>query len=313
MNKPLLSVSGPYTHENLTIFLFHGPDRFDGSRYTSLAQAFAEKHVRIHETGAVGQLEVENLSDEIDIFIQAGDVLKGGRQDRTLAIDFIVPARSGRVPVPAFCVESGRWHKRGVEDEVCFSDSTHSIHAKSARLAAKRALDQNAVWHSVAESQETLGAALKKSVHVACSPTSYQLSVEDPDLEKRRREYQEKLKHLPNNGSDVLGYAFYVNGERNSADTYGSTALFRQLWEKLLDVAILEAISAENGKRAVPSKRSVQAWLKQAAQTQPRDRKNAPPRTRIETKAYRTGVVFDTFDEAIGDDTVLHTNIISNT
>ncbi len=101
MKKPSPAVSGPYTHENLTIFLFHGPDQVDGSRYSSLKEALEKKQVLVHETGTVGQLEAENLSDTADIFIQAGDVLKGGRQDRTIGIDFIIPARSGRVQVPA--------------------------------------------------------------------------------------------------------------------------------------------------------------------------------------------------------------------
>jgi hypothetical protein len=311
MTKNPLTLSGPYTHENLAIFLFHGPDRFDGSRYTSLTRAFAEKHVRVHETGTVGQLDVENLSDKIDIFIQAGDVLKGGRQDRTLAIDFIVPARSGRIPVPAFCVESGRWHKRGVESEACFSSSTHSIHAKSMRLAAKRAFDQNAVWQSVAESQEAIGSALRKSVHVACSPTSYQLSVEDPDLAKKRCDYRQKLAGLSESAPNTVGYAFFVNGERNSLDIYASTNLFRQLWDKLLDVAIVEAISAPGGNEGVPDTGNVETWLKQAVKAQPSDRKNAPPRTRVESKSYEGGVVFETFDDAVGDHIVLHTNIIS--
>jgi glutathione S-transferase len=306
MTKNPLVLSGPYTHENLTIFLFHGPDEIDGTRYTSLTHAFAEKHVLVHETGTV-----ENFSETIDIFLQAGDVLKGGRQDRTIAIDFIIPARSGRIPVPAFCVESGRWHRRRAEDDTHFSSSTHSIHAKSMRLAAKRAFDQNAVWHSVAESQEALGSALNKSVHVAHSPTSYQLSVEDPDLQKRKREYEEKLRRVLENGSDILGYAFYVCGERNSADIYASTQLFHQLWEKLLAVAVLEAISAKDGTAAIPDRTNVETWLEQAAGAQARDRRDAPPRTRLQTKSYQTGVVFETFDEALGDQATLHTNIIS--
>src|SRR5437868_7850258 len=106
MTKNPLIVSGPYTHENLAIFLFHGADEIDGGGYASLTEAFEKKHVLVHETGTVGQLEVENLSETIDIFIQAGDVLKCGRQDRTIAIDFIIPARSGCIPIPAFCVRS---------------------------------------------------------------------------------------------------------------------------------------------------------------------------------------------------------------
>jgi ARG and Rhodanese-Phosphatase-superfamily-associated Protein domain len=312
MNKAPLTISEPYTHENLTIFLFHGRDEIDGSRYVSLQEALHEKHVLVHETGTVGQLEAENLSETIDIFVQAGDVLKGGRQDRTLGIDFIIPARSGRLPIPTFCVESGRWHRRHGEDDRHFGSSSHSIHAKAMRLAAKAAHDQSAVWHSVAKSQEALGAALNKSVHDAHSPTSYQLSVEDCDLQKRKRNYETKLRRIVEERSDVVGYAFYIIGQRNSADIYASTKLFQTLWEKLLDVAILEAISAPKGNLVVPNTRNVEAWLKQAAKAQPHDRKNAPPRTRVDTKSYENGVVFETFDESVGDHVVLHTNIISN-
>src|SRR5205823_13893200 len=145
MTKNPLVVSGPYTHGNLAIFLFHGSDEIDGGGYISLTEAFEKKHVLVHETGTVGQLEVENLSETFDIFIQAGDVLKGGRQDRTIAIDFIIPARSWRIPIPAFCVEMGRGDKRGGEDESMSSSTAISIHAKSIRLAAKRAFDQNVV------------------------------------------------------------------------------------------------------------------------------------------------------------------------
>ena len=137
MNQSQLNISGPYTHENLTIFLFHDPDHLDKGRYVPLRDAMEKKHVVVYETGNVGALEAENLSDTFDVLIQAGDVLKGGRQDRTIAIDFIIPAKSGRVPIPAFCVESGRWHRRKAESERYFSSSTHALHAKSARLAAK--------------------------------------------------------------------------------------------------------------------------------------------------------------------------------
>ena len=311
MTKNPLIASGPYTHENLAIFLFHGSDEVDGGGYASLTEAFEKKYVLVHETGTVGQLEVENLSETFDIFIQAGDILKGGRQDRTVAIDFIIPARSGRIPVPAFCVEMGRWHKRGFEDAAEFSSSTHSVHAKSIRLAAKRTMDQNDVWHSIAESQKELGSALKKSVHAPASPTSYQLSVEDSALEKKKREYDEKLRGITENRSDVIGYAFYVNGERNSADIYGSTQLFHKLWKKLLDVAILEAISGQNGNVTLPDKANLEGWLKEAGNVQRSDTKKAAPRTRLETRSYPGGVVFETFDEAVGDQAVLHTNVIS--
>ena len=115
MNTKHLAIAGPYTHENLSIFLLLGADALDGQRFIPLDDALEQKCVTVHETGNVGQLEVENLSEHFDLYIQAGDVVKGGRQDRTLGVDFVLPAKSGRVPIPSFCVESGRWHRRAAE------------------------------------------------------------------------------------------------------------------------------------------------------------------------------------------------------
>ena len=97
MNLNSFSVTGPFTHENLSIFLLRGSDAFDGNRFIPLDEALEQKCVIVHETGNVGQLEIENLSEALDLYVQAGDVVKGGRQDRTLGVDFVLPAKSGRV------------------------------------------------------------------------------------------------------------------------------------------------------------------------------------------------------------------------
>jgi hypothetical protein len=284
MNKSPLNISGPYTHQNLTIFLFHDPGHLDSTHYVPLRDAMEKRHVVVYETGSVGELEVENLSDAFDIFVQAGDVLKGGRQDRTIAIDFIVPAKSGRLPIPAFCVESGRWQRRKTESQRFFSCSTNALHAKSARLAAKLKRSQSAVWEGVAACQEDLGASLGNSVHAADSPTSYQLSVEGPELQRCKAEFTKRLGDLAN-GPGILGYAFYVNGQRNSADIYASTSLFHKLWDKLLDVAILEAISSKTKATTVPTKENVEAWIQEATEAELKDSQDAPPRTPLTTRS----------------------------
>src|SRR5262245_47179613 len=151
MNLNEVSIAGPFTHENLGIFLLLGEDAIDGRRFMPLEQALERKCVTVHETGNVGQLEVENLSEVFDLYIQAGDVVKGGRQDRTLGVDFVLPARSGRVPIPSFCVESGRWHRRPGEDMDSFSSSKSYLACKHLRMAAKLSRDQSKVWEKVAE------------------------------------------------------------------------------------------------------------------------------------------------------------------
>jgi hypothetical protein len=137
MNLNSLSVTGPRTDENLSIFLLRRADSFDGSRFIPLDGALEQKCVIVHETGNVGQLEIEDLSGALDLYLQASDVVKGGRQDRTRGVDFVLPEKSGRVPVPSFCVESGRWRSRASEDVHSFSSSKSYLASKKLRMAAK--------------------------------------------------------------------------------------------------------------------------------------------------------------------------------
>ena len=104
-------LSGPYTHKNLTVFLVHGKDQ-STKTFLTLQEALAQKKVRVYETKEVNELAIKNLSNQ-DIYVQAGDIVRGGEQDRMISVDFIVPPRSRRMPIAAFCVESGRWSRRG--------------------------------------------------------------------------------------------------------------------------------------------------------------------------------------------------------
>ena len=96
-----IRISGPYSHENLTIYFVHGPSA-PGTVPLTLEEALAERVVQVRETGSVNQLEIENLGNH-EVFIQAGDIVKGGQQDRALVASLVLPPKSGRVPIAAFC------------------------------------------------------------------------------------------------------------------------------------------------------------------------------------------------------------------
>src|SRR5688572_9540222 len=119
-------LSGPYTHKNLTIFLVHGKEQMPGKTFLTLQEALAQKKVIVYETKDVNELAIRNLSNQ-DVYVQAGDIVRGGEQDRMISIDFIVPPRSGRMPIAAFCVESGRWNKRGEEQAAYFRSEERRV------------------------------------------------------------------------------------------------------------------------------------------------------------------------------------------
>ena len=90
--------------------------------------------MQVIETGRVNELQIENTGAE-QVFIQAGDIVKGGKQDRVLTVSFLLPANSGRLPIASFCVEQGRWSARGKEDQAKFSSAGEAMPSRSALLA----------------------------------------------------------------------------------------------------------------------------------------------------------------------------------
>lgn len=298
--NPAYRISAPYTYKNLTIFLLHGNDETKKSNILTLQEAMERGIFRVYETSDVNQLEVENISKEFDVFIQSGDIVKGGKQDRVLGISIIIPARSGRVVIDAFCVESGRWTKRGREDTAQFNSSNDRIVSKELKLAANAARSQREVWNQVSEAQAKLSKSVGGSVAAADSSSSLQLSLENSKVAANTDEYVKKLLRLADGQSDVIGFAFAVNGEINSADVYASNALFKKLWPKMLKAAAVEALAnrdAGNISAPTPPKpEAVSGFLVDAEKGKGEERKAAGS-GRIVTRDKKDSAMFEAVDE----------------
>ncbi len=128
-------LSGPFTHENLTIWLVHGQSA-PGPVPLTLPEAIEKGAVEVKETGSVNELTVENRGAE-EVFIQAGDIVKGGRQDRVLSVSLTLPARSGVLPIAAYCVEQGRWSARIGEDVHRFASAKEMLPSREAKIALR--------------------------------------------------------------------------------------------------------------------------------------------------------------------------------
>ncbi|HYG08961.1 MAG TPA: DUF6569 family protein, partial [Pyrinomonadaceae bacterium] len=172
-------ISGPYTHNNLAVFLIHGKDKLGGKTFLTLQEALKQRKVVVYQTKNVNELAIENLSRYEEVYVQSGDIVKGGQQDRMLGVDLIVPPRSGRISIAAFCVEQGRWQKRGSEEATRFSSSTERVATRELKIAANKTKSQGEVWNKVAEAQSKLSANLGAPVAAPVSKSSFQLTLEN--------------------------------------------------------------------------------------------------------------------------------------
>ena len=299
------TISKPYTYKNLSIFLIQGKDESKKGNILTLQEAMERELFRVYETSAVNELEVENLSKEFDVFIQSGDIVKGGKQDRILAVSINIPARSGRVKIDSFCVEHGRWTKRGNEDSTKFTSSNDRIVTKELKIAANASRSQQEVWNKVSEAQASLGRNVGGSV-AGSSASSLQLSLEDKKVVANVDEYVRQLGRIVDGKSDVIGYAFAVNGQINSADIYVSNGLFKKLWPKMLKASATEAVAAQRGIRLADPVKSdaVKGFLDEAGRAKETDDRTPSAGARLVTREDKDNVMIEARDEK--SKTVVH-------
>lgn len=302
-NKPVAKhdyrLEGPFTHGNLSVFLVHGKDRIKGQTFITLEEALIQKKVIVRETREVNRLTIQNISTE-EVYVQSGEIVKGGAQDRMLVVDLILPPKSAEIPIDAYCVESGRWNQRGNEASNVFSSSANSVTSREVKLAAKVKSSQSEVWREVSVAQDKLSANVGARVNSAASPSSLQLALENKSVQKTADDYIKALSAIVNDKSDVIGYVFAINGKVNSADVYASSALFKKLWPKLLKASAIEAVAElrRDQKFEAPKAEEVHSLLDDSGEEKPKD---VSARTQVITRDSAGKVSFETRDRAQGD------------
>jgi len=259
-------LSAPAATGNLSVILLlkSGAPQGDPGCLT-LEEALKSAAVRISEKaeGAeVNALEVENTGNRA-VYLQAGDAVKGGQQDRTIAVDFILPAHSGKRSVDAFCVEPGRWSVRKEQaaglTAAAFTLSEAPIATNEQKLAVRLEKNQDKVWAAGEKVNRDLvapqggGAPLTGAALTLEEPrSSYVEAAEDPEVQKKLLDRLKALERLPEDPADAVGAAFCVNGKIQTVEIYPNATLFRKLWPKLLRSAALQALSMESESEAIP-------------------------------------------------------------
>jgi len=216
-------VVGSLQHGNLAVVAVAGA-AVGGLHLEGLDAALGKGRLRIRETGqggTVNTLLLENHGDR-PVFILAGEILAGAKQDRILQQDVVVPAGGKPVPVAAFCVEHGRWR----EQSAAFY-SEKAAAPVAIRKAAQASKDQSVVWQEVASNNAALAVA---------TPTgSLSGTYKQGRVVAARGSFLDALARLPRAFPSALGVVVLINGRVAGADLFGDPVLFAGLWPKLLD------------------------------------------------------------------------------
>lgn len=239
--RPILNrmdVQNPIYYKGLTIFPVTSSENFPVKDVLCLEDALKEKVLEITEVSSGGQVNtllIENKSS-VWVFIMAGEILTGCKQDRILKSDLLLPSHSGKIKVSAYCTEHGRWDYKS--DKFSYQGS---VAPQSVRQKACETKSQSGVWDSISKmNKSVLGASEGKNV-----TGTLNFAYQDKEVEKNIKPYFDKFKGLPHKYRETMGVVVAIDGDIICADFFGNAALFEKIWPKLLKSYIMEAISRD--------------------------------------------------------------------
>jgi hypothetical protein len=273
----------PIGHENLTVFPVVAPKSYATGEFLTLDEGLRSGEVVVTEYGNVRGLlrrrttaamqhdiaEVNRLvlinNSKRPLLLLAGEIVTGGKQDRVIGKDRIVPSESDPVDLSVFCVEPGRWVASsdhfGASGTTYASGSAGGGGASSGTLMAQPSVrakamgdkDQNQVWAEVRKQQQSMtvevaaGASAVNADEIR-STSSYARVMENKDVKEKVDEvaqpiehnYQSLIKQLRDR--KAVGVVVAVNGRIIWADVFASTELLERYWPKLVRSYASEAV-----------------------------------------------------------------------
>lgn len=233
-SNPLVSlvrqtrVGEPSYHKNLVVYPLFSASRGDHG-YWTLDQALAKGLIRISEKGegSVPELVVENRARE-PVFLLAGEIVVGGKQNRVISQDILLPPRSGPVSLGVYCVEEGRWTK----SSQYFSAESELAHGRLREQLNAPATSQAEVW----------GEVTRKSAAVAdAQPNATQYLgriYEDKTVAREVNEYCRAIDWP----RDANGMAVVIGNRVVGVEIFGDRETFASLRHKLLRSYAVDAI-----------------------------------------------------------------------
>lgn len=267
--NPSYKVLNPISHGNLSIFPVVTYYSHDTSEFITLDEGIHSGEVVVSESGRVTPLirgphahiprsygaQVNHLvlvnNSKHPLILLAGEIVTGGKQDRVVGKDRLIPAESDPVDLSVFCVEPGRW--TGATDQ--FSSMKSQMAQPSVRREAMVAKNQQMVWDSVAAARTGIAAGVGGGLPAPAPTTSYAKTFEDGSVQKVIAEqaapieqsYSSLMRQLRDR--HAVGVVVAVGGQFIWADIFASGPLLEKYWPKLVRSYAAEAMTTRTSAK----------------------------------------------------------------
>ncbi|MFC2172034.1 ARPP-1 family domain-containing protein [Acidobacteriota bacterium] len=246
-----IEVDEPMTYGGMTLFPVRLRKGYSDFEPATFDQAIRKGDLVVKEIGEgrVDTVRVKNHGRR-PVFIMAGEIMSGSKQDRIARHDVLIPKRSGWIEISVYCVEAGRWEAKTSQ----FS-SKGSVAHPGLRKKAYGGQRQESIWSEVDSMAGELGVRQSRD-------RAFQEVYEDRDVQKKIDEYMKGLpipRHL-----GAVGFVAFSGHRVIGADVFGNEALFEGLRDKLIRSYILSVNKGRGEWGGRPSQHEAARFLARA-------------------------------------------------
>ncbi len=189
------------------------------------ARARGQLLITERDQATVPELLVENRG-KTPVLLLAGEILLGGKQNRVLKEDILLPPLSGPRNIGVYCVEQGRWNEGRKDFE---SKASFAQPALRSRLMEKA--PQSQVWSEVGKAA--------RAAQAPSATDSYQEIYEKPEVKNHLKDVERGLDGRAAAGA--CGAAVFTAGGLSGVDVFHAPGLFAREWPKLVRAHAVEA------------------------------------------------------------------------
>lgn len=228
----LLELGAPVSYRDLTIVPIHSRTVIDRTDYVTLDEAVRKGYITITEVegGRVPQAKVVNKSI-YHIFLMAGEMLTGCKQDRLVGKDILLgPKRE--VILPVYCSESGRWTSVSKQFEAVEATAIPEL-----RKMIQGEASQADIWNNIGRQHAKLGVKARTG--------ALKDAYKDEETKQAMEGYVTNLERIPELAKDTVGVVVGIGDEIVSIDIFLNHHLFSKLWPKLLRSYAMGAIQTK--------------------------------------------------------------------
>lgn len=225
-----ITIKPGQTYKNMTLYPIEAKV-INGETFLLLDESMKNGTLEIEEKGSgdVNNLKLQKNDSKFPVYIMAGEIVQGAKQDRVISNDLILDKGSKTYEIAVYCVEQGRWVKKSEKFAPAPVVASQGLRSKVVQNKS-----QSDVWSEVSKKNSSMGAT--------SSTSNFRASYDDGKFKEEASGYVNNFIGLAKGNPKYVGVIVKLDNKISNMDIFNDHNTFESLWPKLIKSYAQDAV-----------------------------------------------------------------------